>query len=121
MFNKITILIAVVGNFFLVNAAQAQQVKPMTEEAMFYCMFIGERFFQTFKSDPNPKMKELSSIGGAVWDGYIPFAKRYAAQNKFSDTAIAAAKNAVASQPLEGLIQPLLNCRDNPKNRITVR
>ncbi len=74
-----------------------------------------------FKSDPNPKMKELSSIGGAVWDGYIPFAKRYAAQNKFSDTAIAAAKNAVASQPLEGLIQPLLNCRDNPKNRITVR
>lgn len=109
------------GIFLTVGLAQAQSAKPMTEESMFYCMFIGERFFQTFKADTNPKMKELSKIGGAVWDGYIPFAKRYAAQNKFSDSAIVAAKNAVASQPLEGLIQPLLNCRDNPKNRINVR
>ncbi len=109
------------GILLTVSVAQAQPAKPMTEESMFYCMFIGERFFQTFKADTNPKMKELSRIGGAVWDGYIPFAKRYVAQNKFSDSAIAAAKNAVASQPLEGLIQPLLNCRDNPKNRINVR
>jgi hypothetical protein len=108
-------------NFAFLSGANAQQGKPMSDESMFYCIFIGERLHMNLRQNSNPKMQELSRTALAVWDGYMPFAKRFVNQNKFSDAAIQSAKNAIDALPLDQLIQPLLNCRDNPKNRINVK
>lgn len=108
-------------NLVLLSGANAQQGKALTDDQMFYCPLIGEKFNIELKNNTDPKMKELSSMGLAVYQAYLPFAKSYINKNKLTSQAIQSAASALDSQPLTSLIQPLLNCRDNPRNKVAIR
>jgi hypothetical protein len=108
-------------NLAFFSTAHAQQGKPLSDDVMFYCALIGEKFNIKLKNNADPKMKELSSLGLAVYEAYLPFAKNYINKNKLTSQAIQSAADSLDTQPLSNLIQPLLNCRDNPRNKVTIR